>query len=390
MRLAWFRPCDAADPHPFDDTPGLIRELRVQHEIRVFDNANAHDFVWTHFRDPYDVCVFELDNTAAHAFVWAYLLQYGGVLLLRTRTLHNSRAHELVRTGRLDHYVSEFKFNEEYAPRLARGRDYIRNDDLPMLRVPLLASRLAVMPHRHVAEALQDEYPEARVRYLPLPVRNGPPGAEGPVRPKAGESDVTFGILATDHTDVARRAVARARDSGARARLMIDAPERVMSEADVIVSLQWPAFGKARTLAVAAMGTGKPVVINETDAATDWPLLNPQTWQPRGPATGAPVGVSLDLRDEEHSLMLAVRQLAADQMLRHALGERGRAWWSAHATVSHAADAWCDALNEAARLERPPRPAHWPAHLDFDGTERAREILAEFGVPVDSSGVPEA
>jgi hypothetical protein len=383
MRLAWFRPSDAADPHPFDDTAGLIRELSARHEIRVFDNANAHDFVWTHVRSPYDVCVFELDNTAAHAFIWPYLVHYGGVLLLRTRTLHNSRAHELVRAGRLEHYIAEFRFNEGYTPHLANGRDYLRNDDQPMLRTPLHASRLAVIPHRRVAEALQEEYPEARIRYSPLPVQGCRSRLEGQAPLKPAGSAVIFGVLTTDRTGVARRAVAHACEGGAPATLMIDGAERIMAEADVIVSLDWPGFGKAQTLALAAMGCGKPVVMLETDAASDWPVVDPQTWQRRGLSTVPPVGVSLDLRDEEHSLMLAIRRLAADEGLRRALGEGGRAWWAAHATSAHAAEPWLHVLNEAARLERPPRSADWPAHLNLDGTERAREVLAEFGAGVD-------
>src|SRR5215510_3942133 len=84
MKLAWFRPSDEADAHPFDDTPALVRALSAEHELHVFTESNAHDFVWQHFRAPYDLCLFELDNTAAHRFVWPYLLGYSGVLLLRT------------------------------------------------------------------------------------------------------------------------------------------------------------------------------------------------------------------------------------------------------------------------------------------------------------------
>ena len=44
---------------------------------------------------------------------------------------------------------------------------------------------------------------------------------------------------------------------------------------------------------------------------------------------------------------------------------------------------WRQVLREAVSLDRPPQPANWPAHLNVDGTERAREILAEFGVGAD-------
>ena len=378
MRLAWFGPDAASEAHPFDDAAGLIRALSAQHEIRAFTRASAHDFPWTHDREPFDVCVFDLDNTGAHAFAWPYLLHFGGVLLLRTRTLHNSRAHQLVHAGRLDDFVAEFRFNEGRAPCPGRGGDYIRSDEWPMLRVPLLAARLVVMPHRLVADALQDEYPDVRIRYAPLPVQDVERDERRRVR-----AAVTFGMVATDSVDVARRAVDHARQSGASAALIVDTAERIVRDADVVLALQRPVFGKPRTLALGAMSGSKPVVVPETDATADWPLLDPQTWQPRGMDMGAPVGVSLDLRDEEHSLMLSIRRLSGDAALRNGLGENGRAWWRARASVDRAVDAWNQLLTEAAAMERAGRPPDWPAHLDADGTGRAREILADFGVTVD-------
>jgi hypothetical protein len=384
MRLAWFRPSDEANAHPFDDTPALVRALSAEHELHVFIETNAHDFVWRHFRVPYDLCVFELDNTAAHRFVWPYLLEYGGVLLLRTRTLHNSRARALVHAVRLQDYVAEFTFDAGHPPYLAHGTDYIRSDDWPMLRVPVLASRVTVATHPGVAQALQDEHPHARVRCAPVPVQAGQPHRKNQ-RPErsSGPEEVVFGVLANDRVDVVRRAFAHAEKGSLSARLLIGEADAVMERADVILTMRWPGFGTAQTLALAAMGSGRPVVVLETEASADWPMLDPQTWRARGLGFARPVGVSVDLRDEEHSLGLTIRRLTSDEALRSRLGEAGRAWWQAHASVDAAAKAWRPLLREAASLDRPARPAHWPAHLDVDGLERAREILGEFGVSAD-------
>ena len=384
MRLAWFRPSAEADAHPFDDTPLLMHALGAEHELSVFTEMNAHDFVWQHFRVSYDMCVFELDNTAAHRFIWPYLLGYSGVLLLRTRTLHDSRARALVHAGRLEHYVAEFTFDAGSPPYLAHGRDHIRSDEWPMLRVPLLASRVTVVTHPGFAQALQDEHPAAHIRCAPVPVRAGqahhanqrPEGSSGP-------EEVVFGVIATDRVDVARRAFAHVREGSPSATLLIDSAEGIIQRADVILTLHWPGFGKAQTFVLAAMGSGKPVVALETEASADWPMLDPQTWRSRGLGTTAPVGVSVDFRDEEHSLGLAIRRLASDDDLRRRLGEAGRVWWQRHASVDSAVEAWRHVLREAPSLDRPPQPANWPAHLDVDGTERAREILAEFGVRGD-------
>jgi len=387
MTLAWFRPStltrgaragDEADP--LDETACLVAELRSAHEIDVFTGATAHDFVWKHVRTPYELCVFELDNTLRHAFIWPYLLQYGGIVFLRALTLHDSRADALAREGRRHDYAAEFAFNEGHPPSRPSVPPYYYPGTWPMLRIPLLASRAVVVPHRGMAAALQAEYPEARIRHAPLGVRqvqDTPRVQQGP------DSSVAFGVPSTGRVDVARRALARALDEGAAATLLVDGPERVLHDADVVVALTWPSVGEPQTLALAAMAAGKPVIAGETGLTADWPALNPQTWQPRPFTPGTPIAVSIDLRDEEHSLAVAMRRLSLDHALRARLGDAARTWWRTHATARVAADAWERILREAVPVDRPPRPADWPAHLHADGTERARAMLEELGVSVD-------
>jgi len=178
-------------------------------------------------------------------------------------------------------------------------------------------------------------------------------------------------------------AVERARYAGARLDFMTDTShDRVLQEADILVTLEWPPSDES-TGALAAMATARPVIVFETESTAGWPALNPQTWQPRGSSDEQPIVVSIDPRDEEHSLSLALRRLASDADLRRELGTAAHAWWRGHATVAHAAGAWRTILQEAVTLAPPPRPQDWPRHLTADGTERAREILAEFGTRVD-------
>jgi hypothetical protein len=386
MTLAWFRPStlarDAASA--LDDTAPLIAALHAIHDVEVFTRANAHDFVWKHFRAPHDLCVFELDNTPSHDFVWPYLLHYGGVLLLRTVTLHDSRAHALVGARRRDDYIAEFTFNEGSPAPGTATPPYMRQGTWPMLRVPLMAARVTVVPHKGVADLLQEQYPQTRVVYAPLGVRQVQEGQYLQRPPAVPGAPVTLGMVSTDRVEILRRALARAQEGGAPATLLIDtSPERVIHDADVIVTLPWPAHGTPLTLALAAMAAGKPLVVLETPCTADWPALNPQTWRPRGLPSDAPAAVSVDVRDEEHSLAVAIRRLSLDPALRARLGGAAHAWWRAHATVRGAADAWDRILREAATLALPARPADWPAHLTADGTERAREILAEFATTVD-------
>ena len=111
--------------------------------------------------------MYELDNTRAHQFAWAYLLNYPGVVFLKNRTLHDSRAAALDREDRMDDYRSELRFSDDAGPMTWKGQHHTARGSWPMLRVPLLASRSVVVPHASVARSLQEEYPEARVRYAP-------------------------------------------------------------------------------------------------------------------------------------------------------------------------------------------------------------------------------
>ena len=140
-----------------------------------------------------------------------------------------------------------------------------------------------------------------------------------------------FAVLPQARADVLHRALARACDAGASAELAPDGPpERVMKEADVIVSLPWPVTGDAHQSALAAMAARKPVIVLETTSTAEWPALDPQTWQPRGFIADPPIVVSLDPRDEEHSLVLAIQRLSSDPALRVRLADAAYTWVVSH------------------------------------------------------------
>jgi len=183
------------------------------------------------------------------------------------------------------------------------------------------------------------------------------------------------------------QAVRRAIQSGASVELMAEtSPDAVLRDADVILWLPWPPSDDLIP-AIAAMSSGRPLVVFETESSAGWPTLDPQTWLTRGiDARERSIAIAIDPRDEEHSLALALRRLALDPSLAADLGRAAQAWWGEHATLSHAVTAWRTALQEAASLAPPGHSEDWPPHLTADGTARARAILGEFGVAVDFLG----
>jgi hypothetical protein len=360
MRLAWFAAEVSSAVRPLDDTPSLVAELGSRHEILRYDERRAPDFVWHHWREPFDLCVYELGDTAASAFVWPYLLHYPGVLRLRSTNLQRSRAGMLHRTRRLNDAAVEAAF---------AGFDG--------LRIPLLASRLTVVGDAYVAGLLESEYPAATIRHAPPAVARSGEGAQRREAPR-------FAVAAPAMAPLVERAAQRARESGCSVDLMEAVDEAALGESDAVIALEWPPAFELPVAAMMAMAAGRPAIVYETTVSAAWPTLDPQTWQPRSLSGNAePIAISIDPLDEEHSLMLAIRRLATDASLRQRLGHAGEQWWRANATPGHAATAWDRILEEAIATPPPRRPADWPVHLDADGTERARQILGELGVTVD-------
>jgi glycosyltransferase involved in cell wall biosynthesis len=363
MRIAWFRHANTDAANPLDGTAALIDELRRTDDIDIIVEANAHDFVWRQLQRPWDLFVFELDDTRAHQFIWGYMANYPGVVLL----------HSI---------------------------------DVVNLRVAILASRAAVAADRRFAKRLQERFPSANVRYAPAfaghPRSANDDDLSVARTDEETDASVTRQVKFAIYDRRARgghlidRAFERARSAGATFDVLDrETTSGVLARSDVVIAPAWPPFHSSLTPLLAAMAAGKAVITTETETTAEWPAIDPQTWRPRGLAVAdAPVAVTVDPRDEEHSLMLAIRKLSADEVLRDQLGRAAREWWETHATPAQAASAWAAILREATSLSPPPRPDDWPKQFLVDGSELARDIRSEFGLSgegyesVSGSGLP--
>ena len=288
MRLAWFRPPSPPAAAPAwqgpADTSLLVRALQAHHQIDIIDERAAHDFVWQQARSPFDLCIYELDGTPAHQFAAAYAVHYPGVILLRGLPRHD-RA--------------------------------------------IRAARVVVVPHEPVAQALADDFPDARIRTV------------------------------------------------------VPGVEPLLPDAAVIEALGWPPDGGALTYAMAGFAASRAVIVFDGLETADWPSLDPQTWQPRAPfERRRPICVSLDPRDEAHSLRLARQRLEVDAELRASLGKAAHEWWARHATVDIAAAAFNGILEEAQSLSTVAKRV--PAD---DGMNKARDIVSTFGIPDPGVGL---
>ena len=303
MRVAWLRPA-ARSPVEARLQAALGDELARRCTVDAFDERTAHDFVWQHDRQPYDLCLYQIGGGPSTAFTRAYLGHVPGVVILRGGGVE---------------------------------------DDV------ISAARMILVADAPTAESVAADHPHLPVRMLPIAAPSPSPPAGSST---AAAREARIAVLAASSPVVVTGAVSRARESGATVRLVEvnDDVDRAIADADIVMAMRWPPFAPL-TDAALAMAAGKAVVVFECGATAGWPALDPQTWQPRGYGVIAPpIAVSIDPRDEEHSLMLAIRRLAADPALRASLGTAARAWW-----MQQTAAAWDRLLDDAVKAPVPDR-----------------------------------
>jgi glycosyltransferase involved in cell wall biosynthesis len=404
QRVPALRPCSAEPPAP--------GEWRLQ---------SAHEFVWRAARGQYDLTIYQAGNSTTHAFVFPYARQFPGLLVLHDARLHHARGHALLSRREPALYRAIFQADEPGVPPDAAELAVAGFDGIYYYLWPLLddlvgRSRMTAVHARGAVDALIAAHPDCRIVYLAL--GDGRPALPSPEaraitrsRLGAGAGDIVFGVFGGLTPDkrigVILRAFARARLRAPDARLWLagealpDHDWRAMAgdlgvldrvtfapglddaafaqavaAADVTIHLRWPSALETSGPWLLALAAGRPTVISELPHLTHIPAVDPRSWTPYGDPAVAPVAVAVDVLDEEHSLALAMRRLAADPALRRQIGDAGRRHWEAEHTVSRMVDDYERLLPLAIAAPVPARPAAG-ATLS-DPARRVRALLEPF------------
>ena len=452
MRLAWFSPLPPEPSGIAAYTSELLPELAGDHAIDCFtdrrssghvagarDVHDAHDFVWRHAREPYDLAVYQLGNSTCHDYMWAYLAHYPGLVVLHDAQLHHARGKALLKRHRDDDYRAELAFDHPDAPAGVAelgiyGRLAAATYFWPMLRAPLEMARLAAVHSPWLARTLSDDHPAAVIETIrmgvadPLPATPPDAGrtirerhgltadavvfsAFGGVTPEKGIASILGALPSVVAAEPAAHlmligseaehydAVADARRRGVADRVTLtgfvddaDLPT-YLAAADVCLCLRWPTAHETSASWLRCLAAGKPTVITQLAHTTDVPtLVTRGAWSPshlgpsaamRDPADAEPIAGSIDILDEKVSLALTMRRLARDGGLRRRLGVRARAYWSRHHTLAHMAADYTRVLSDGAGRPATTAGDDRPLHLRRDGADTAREILRPFGVASD-------
>jgi glycosyltransferase involved in cell wall biosynthesis len=496
MRLAWFSPMPPVPSGIAACSAQLVAALTPEHHIDVFVDEpvakmaaalddgsaplrSAHEFLWRHRAEPYDLTVYQVGNSSHHDFLWPYLFRFPGLAVLHDAHLHHARAAALLRTKRAADYRAELVANHPaVSPDLAElaiaGFDNHLYYSWPMTRLVVQASRMTAVHTSSLAAALTADTPGARVQSIRLghgqlvmdaevtaarrrvrstrqiadeAVMFGVFGGLTPEKrvpqvldalesliPYAPGAHLLLAGTAASHYDV----VADVRRRGLESRVTMTGyleTEAELTECiaacDVALSLRWPTAREISGPWLRALAAGRPTVILDLEHLAHVPSLDPRTWtlnvrgsrdsgsgtrdsgfgigsETRGVTgdqetkralpgqdvslsrdllySGAnpqsrvpnPVTIAVDIMDEDHSLRLAMRRLAADADLRAKLGAAGRTYWR----QEHAPECMIDDYRlvlDAAAASPVPRPT-LPAHLVNDGDGLLKALLADFGL----------
>jgi glycosyltransferase involved in cell wall biosynthesis len=394
-------------------------------EIRVL---SAHDFVWRAARMPYDLAVYQVGNSHLHEHVWPYLFRWPGLAVLHDARLHHARTLALLSRGRVEDYRAEFTWSHpQVDPRGAEfalgAFDGAYHYQWPMVRGVLDSSRLAATHARGAIHELEAQSSGRPVDYITL--GEGTPGPLDPVDRAALRAAhgippgaVVFGVFGglTIEKRVLQilRALAALRGSLPHARLVLagepekaldlDARIRVLGLAgstirlgrldermfdawiaavDVSLNLRWPTALETSGPWLRALSASRSTVIIDLPHLAHVPTLDPRSWDfhaPARPGAGPAIAVSLDIRDEDHSLRLAMYRLALDADLRETLGRRARAYWEKEHTAGRMTDDYVRVMARAAKLPAPS--PNRPSHMAPDPWAHTRSIAASMAPAV--------
>jgi glycosyltransferase involved in cell wall biosynthesis len=386
MRLAWFSPMPPVPSGIAACSAQLVSALTPEHHIDVFVDEpvakmaaalgdgsaplrSAHEFLWRHRANPYDLTVYQVGNSSHHDFLWPYLVRFPGLAVLHDAHLHHARAAALLRTKRSADYRAELVANHpSISPDLAElaiaGFDNHLYYSWPMTRLVVQASRMTAVHTSSLAAALTADTPGARVESIrlghgQLTMDAEVAAARRRVRStrRIADEAVLFGVFGgltpekrvpqvldalesiipyapgahlllagtpASHYDVA----ADVRRRGLEARVTMTGYLETESElteciaaCDVALSLRWPTAREISGPWLRALAAGRPTVTMDLEHLSHVPSLDPRTWTlNRGGNRGSGIrGAGLGIRDSGLGIGAKTRGGTGDQETRRAI-----------------------------------------------------------------------
>lgn len=441
-RLAWFTPLPPVKSGIAQYNWELLPHLSASHHIDLFVDGrasdflapdsrvhlfDAHDFLWKHHREPYDLIVYQLGNATCHDYMWAYLVRYPGLVVLHDGQLHHARGRMLLQQWppKQAEYREEFWFNHPDAdPDLAHLGAVGLLGSLtylwPMLRIVVETSRRVIVHNEWLAEQIREAHSSAQVSVVEMGVPQAAPSPDARQRIRARHGIAEDAVVFTAFGKVtpekrirqAVNALAALREAIPRAHLLL-AGETVdyydmqhearllgvegsmtvagyvddaeiddyLAASDICLCMRWPTSRETSASWIRCLAAGKPTIATDLVHTVDMPMFDPRDWSVLASAksgtTAKPVGVSIDIIDEDHSLKLAMRRLATDAQLRATLGSNAAALWKDRFPLERMVAGYQNAISVALRSSpRDGLDEILPHHLRSTGAEYADSLVS--------------
>jgi glycosyltransferase involved in cell wall biosynthesis len=169
-----------------------------------------------------------------------------------------------------------------------------------------------------------------------------------------------------------------------------------LAASDVCLCMRWPTSRETSASWLRCLAAGKPTISTDLVHIVDVPTLDPRNWAvlaglKAGTTKDAgetasetkPVGVSVDILDEGHSLKLAIRRLATDDKLRAMLGSNARELWAEWFRLERMAAGYQRVIAQLLHSapKRGDRLDTFPPHLRSSGAEHAESLVREIAGP---------
>ena len=359
----------------FQPDPELVRGFAV-HDHRALPALLE--------QERFDAVLYQLGNNRDyHTGIYRALLAHPGVVVLHELVLHHLVRDLTLFAGEPGSYVGEMRYaygrtGEAMARRCVATGVPLDPWSYPLFERAADASRGLIVHNRFACDRVLAARPLARIAVVPhhLSLDALPEVSAEQARAALGIAPgafavATFGfVTAAKRPGVLLRAFARLRREVPHARLLIVgevsphydfagdfAPElrgggevtgRLgldrfllhMQACDVAVNLRHPTAGETSGTVVRLLGLGKPLIVSDAGAFAEIP-------------DDCCAKVGLD-ESEEELLFAYLRRLAADEPLRHRMGENARRHAAAHHSLAGSARGYAEFLRATVESEARP------------------------------------
>jgi len=331
LKIAYFSPLNPIKSGVSDYSEELLEYLAGYGRIDLFVDGYAPSSKWmrdcfriydyrrifeNHGRNDHDIHIYHIGNNDNHSYVYSVCLEYPGMVVLHEPMLHHFVFSQTVGNNRLREYLRELDYcykaeRSQIVKVTLEERDEDSWFDYPLVD-RIVDSSLGMIVHSDFArQKVLEVNPAARVRKIPLPCAPQPADhMRSPelIREILGfkKDDFLIGsvgyLSANKRIDALLRTVARLKDRGMKPKLLLvgkilpgcDAPlwieelglvddvlwtgyvdgrtfREYMHLPDVFVALRHPSAGETSASVVKMMGIGKPVVLSDQYAFSEFP-----------------------------------------------------------------------------------------------------------------------